>query len=403
MTTPASDPHHLRDEARPTPPASAGVLCPFCGTSQAAAEIAATGTCKACRNRMDPMARIATHNAMGPWFVRDLTNPFAPGCSYETLAAMCARGRVKLVSVVRGPTTQQFWKLAAHTPGVAVLLGQCHACAEHVKVDDQTCPACHAQLRPPIPVGVGRFMAIDDRQQLGLPPVIVWQGAADPHAALDGLAMAMGHAAAQRISPSADAAPTEPALTATGQRRLLAAGFVVATLLLIGLALWAVVLPAMGVATGVEEITGLRHASRGSAEHSAVATVAQADAAIAAPDASPVEPSMDSDPAAENAPSSDGPIASPVEEAVIEPADEHALSSDEAERIDRLHQAARAGSIPELLALREAIAETAERAFGQAGIASPEFAAKWPMLAAMDRWAQQRLIERAALDPLRVP
>jgi hypothetical protein len=97
---------------------------------------------------------------MGPWFVRDPDRPFRPGCSYETLVQMVERGQVTKYSIVRGPTTRQFWTVARHVPGLAHLLGYCHACDARVDSSHHGCPHCG------VPFG-----AYLDRNYLGLPDV----------------------------------------------------------------------------------------------------------------------------------------------------------------------------------------------------------------------------------------
>ena len=136
---------------RPMPRA---VLCPYCG-----GVTAQTGRCTACGGRFDPLSRQATQNHMGPWAVRDERSPHRPGCTYETLCRLIDSGAVGLDSVLRGPTTRQFWTLARHTPGVAHWLGVCHNCREPVAKDAFQCPSCHA------PFTVDR-----DRQHLGVGP-----------------------------------------------------------------------------------------------------------------------------------------------------------------------------------------------------------------------------------------
>jgi hypothetical protein len=106
---------------------------------------------------------------MGPWQIRDPENPFRPPCSYETIVRLAQRGRITPTTIVRGPTTRQFWSYARDTPGVAAVLGQCHACHTPISTDDTTCPSCEAILRPET-----------DRQQLGLSPKAVLPGEAPP-------------------------------------------------------------------------------------------------------------------------------------------------------------------------------------------------------------------------------
>ncbi len=131
------------------------VICPYCGETQSAAE-----RCQGCGGLFEPLSRQATHNAMGPWFVRDPGKPFQPGCSYETIVRMIDRGQVSKYSIVRGPTSKQFWTVAKHLPGVAHLLGYCHNCDASVDPGDNGCHVC----------GVS-FGAYLDRNYLGLPDV----------------------------------------------------------------------------------------------------------------------------------------------------------------------------------------------------------------------------------------
>lgn len=131
------------------------VICPYCGETQPAHE-----RCRVCGGLFEPLSRQATHNAMGPWFIHNRERPHQPGCSYETLAALIERGQVTKYSIIRGPTSKQFWTIAKHVPGVAHLLGYCHACDAEVSLDDHGCPQCGAP-----------FGAYLDRNALGLPDI----------------------------------------------------------------------------------------------------------------------------------------------------------------------------------------------------------------------------------------
>ncbi|MHC4766672.1 MAG: hypothetical protein ACYTF2_16385, partial [Planctomycetota bacterium] len=131
------------------------LICPYCGATQTAGE-----RCRGCGGLFEPLSRQATHNAMGPWFVRDPGKPFHPGCSYETLVKMVDRGQIDKTSIIRGPTTRQFWTVARRVPGVAHLLGYCHSCDAPVDSDDHGCHACG------VPFG-----AYLDRNFLGLPEI----------------------------------------------------------------------------------------------------------------------------------------------------------------------------------------------------------------------------------------
>lgn len=130
------------------------IVCPYCGSVTPD-----TGRCGSCAGRYDPLSRQATQNQMGPWVIRDERVPFRPGCTYDTLVRLIDQGKVTTETVLRGPSTRQFWMLARHTPGVAQRLGVCHNCQTPVKPDAFACPACHAP-----------FTIERDRQHLGLGP-----------------------------------------------------------------------------------------------------------------------------------------------------------------------------------------------------------------------------------------
>ncbi len=129
------------------------VLCPYCGHTQTTQ----TELCEVCHGLFEPLSRRATQIAMGPWYVRDAAIPFRPGCNYETLVKQIEAGRIRPTTVLRGPTTRQFWSVARNVPGVAHLLGYCHHCNEKVKPEDKRCPACHEPFRP-----------VTERNELGL-------------------------------------------------------------------------------------------------------------------------------------------------------------------------------------------------------------------------------------------
>jgi hypothetical protein len=100
---------------------------------------------------------MATQIAMGPWFVRDENMPFAPGCSYQIIKRKAQTGKLTAQSIIRGPSTHQFWMHADQVAGVAHLLGVCHQCGEKVNPNERICPSCHAVFSTP-----------DTRNELGL-------------------------------------------------------------------------------------------------------------------------------------------------------------------------------------------------------------------------------------------
>lgn len=113
------------------------LLCPYCGHAQTAA-----ARCAQCGGLFESLSRDATQTTMGPWFVRDVERPFLPGCSYEVLVRQAQSGRLTADTIVRGPTTRQFWTLARHAPGVAHLVGLCHRCGSAVDPLGSSCGSC---------------------------------------------------------------------------------------------------------------------------------------------------------------------------------------------------------------------------------------------------------------------
>lgn len=73
------------------------------------------------------------------------------------LVKLVEKGRIGPETVIRGPTTHQFWSLARRVPGVAHRLGICHSCQSAVVPTDFACRNCQASFAP-----------IPDRQHLGL-------------------------------------------------------------------------------------------------------------------------------------------------------------------------------------------------------------------------------------------
>ncbi len=92
---------------------------------------------------------MATQLAMGPWYVRDVDRPFMPGFNEAILRHQVASGRIKPDTIVRGPTTHQFWNRADRTPGLSRLLGKCHACSGNVSTNAQQCGVCLTDLSLP--------------------------------------------------------------------------------------------------------------------------------------------------------------------------------------------------------------------------------------------------------------
>ena len=157
--------HTTHSEPHPPQDAEQRALCPYCGHENPAAAT----QCAHCRGLFEPLSRQASQNAMGPWFVRDPQRPFQPGMSFATLRNLIARNKVNRRTILRGPTTRQFWAYAEDTPGVATLLCLCHACHAKVRPDEFLCRACNSTLSPQ-----------NDRQHLGLAPVRLLPGQGTP-------------------------------------------------------------------------------------------------------------------------------------------------------------------------------------------------------------------------------
>lgn len=166
------------------------VLCPYCGELSRD-----SARCESCRGNFDPLSRQATQNSMGPWFTRDAAHPHRPGCSFDVIRTLVGRGKIEPNTVIRGPTTNQFWTPARRVPGVANLLGVCHNCGGPAGADDVACANCGATFR-----------YHDDRQHLGLTEVRLLPGQALPEL-IDGKAGA--HPASQ-----ADSRPIAPRASA---------------------------------------------------------------------------------------------------------------------------------------------------------------------------------------------
>jgi len=141
------------------------LICPYCGEAQPLSD-----RCRACKGLFEPLSRQATHNSMGPWFIRDPKRPHRPGCSYETLVRLVERQQLDRFSIIRGPTTRQFWAVAKRVPGVAHLLGYCHNCDAHVEPTSHGCPKCGMPF--------GAFL---NRNHLGLPEIrpLPWEAELD--------------------------------------------------------------------------------------------------------------------------------------------------------------------------------------------------------------------------------
>ena len=121
-------------------------VCPFCGAIKERGD----GSCPRCTLENTPATRQATKARIGPWYVLQTRNPAAPGMRFETLLALVDRGRVKPRSIVRGPTTHQFWRYAAQVKGLSREFGLCYSCGQAIERTTNLCSHCNRLQDPPV-------------------------------------------------------------------------------------------------------------------------------------------------------------------------------------------------------------------------------------------------------------
>jgi hypothetical protein len=107
------------------------------------------GVCSRCSMDNNSASRQATKTRIGPWYVFQSRNPAAPGMKFDTLLGFIHKGRVKARSVVRGPTTHQLWRFAAHVKGISREFGICYSCGGGVDRQAGLCPHCNRSQEPP--------------------------------------------------------------------------------------------------------------------------------------------------------------------------------------------------------------------------------------------------------------
>lgn len=120
------------------------VLCPYCGHAQRK-----QGPCEQCGGHFDAASRLVVQTKMGPWFLRDEQLKFIPGVSYATLRDLVRAKQITEASVLRGPSTHQFWMAANKVPGLAHLIGTCHSCDAPADPDDARCVECGVEFKTP--------------------------------------------------------------------------------------------------------------------------------------------------------------------------------------------------------------------------------------------------------------
>lgn len=121
-------------------------VCPFCGFVSDGSQI----VCSKCTMENSAVARKATKLRIGPWYVLQNRNPAAPGMKWETLLSFIRKGRIKPHTVIRGPTTHQLWRFAAHVKGLSREFGVCYSCGGSMEHGANLCPHCNRLQEPPI-------------------------------------------------------------------------------------------------------------------------------------------------------------------------------------------------------------------------------------------------------------
>jgi len=175
------------------PGADQAALCPYCGIVTPAG-----ASCAQCGGALDPLSIQATQNQMGPWFIHDENSPHRPGCSYQTLRQLAQRGRISLDTVLRGPTTRQFWSMARNARGVAHLLGECHICHHPASEDEYMCRTCGAVFEAP-----------KDRQRFGVGAVRLIPGQTPADVVARSLSTSENEAQASRAAKQSTDVPTQ--------------------------------------------------------------------------------------------------------------------------------------------------------------------------------------------------
>jgi hypothetical protein len=120
-------------------------VCPFCGQQKTSS----AEPCPRCTMEDTPATRQATKARIGPWYVLQNRSPSAPGMKFSTLLWLLNKGQVTPRSIVRGPTTYQLWRWAAHVRGVSREFGLCYSCGGAIERAAAICPHCERPQEPP--------------------------------------------------------------------------------------------------------------------------------------------------------------------------------------------------------------------------------------------------------------
>src|SRR3954447_11174795 len=132
----------------PPSPRPGKQACPYCGSVNDRTD--EPQLCPRCSMEDTPATRAATKARIGPWYVLQSRNPSAPGMKWATLLSLVAKGQVTPRSIVRGPTTHQLWKFAAHVKGMSREFNLCYSCGGEIERSTNQCPHCDRLQEPPV-------------------------------------------------------------------------------------------------------------------------------------------------------------------------------------------------------------------------------------------------------------
>jgi len=177
-------------------------VCPFCGSQNPISGNSNTnsnGPCPRCTMEDTAATRQATKARIGPWHVLQTRNPAAPGMRYATLLALVGKGQVTARSVIRGPTTHQLWRYAAHVKGLSREFGVCYSCGESVGKTAAHCPHCDRAQEP-----IGNPDALLESRELAAVAAPANSNFADDAAAHDPYPIVTRHPPGQQIPSIAE-------------------------------------------------------------------------------------------------------------------------------------------------------------------------------------------------------
>ncbi|HMB95218.1 MAG TPA: hypothetical protein VKK61_04190, partial [Tepidisphaeraceae bacterium] len=141
--TTEADPTVAAEQIRKT--LSGRHICPYCGDQNAGG----SEPCPRCTMEDMPATRQATKARIGPWYVLQSRNPAAPGMRYAIMLALISKGQITPRSIIRGPTTHQLWRFAAHVRSISREFGLCYSCGGAIDRSSAVCSHCQRSQDAP--------------------------------------------------------------------------------------------------------------------------------------------------------------------------------------------------------------------------------------------------------------